>query len=72
MTGDLVALFKDTSIAGAIALVELNKQYQILAKSSLKFLEIGLMTALIYLVLSVPLGWLSRHLEKSMGRHDKS
>ncbi len=72
MTGDLVALFKDTSIAGAIALVELNKQYQILAKSSLKFLEIGLMTALIYLVLSVPLGWLSRHLEKSMGHHDKS
>ncbi len=72
MTGDLVALFKDTSIAGAIALVELNKQYQILAKSSLKFLEIGLMTALIYLVLSVPLGWLSRRLEKSMGHHEKS
>lgn len=70
MTGDLVALFKDTSIAGAISLVELNKQYQILAKSSLQFLEIGLMTALIYLVLSVPLGWLSRHLEKSMGKHE--
>lgn len=72
MTGDLVALFKDTSIAGAISLVELNKQYQILAKSSLQFLEIGLMTALIYLVLSVPLGWLSRHLEKSMGKDEKN
>ena len=72
MTGDLVALFKDTSIAGAISLVELNKQYQILAKSSLQFLEIGLMTALIYLVLSVPLGWLSRHLEKSMGNHENN
>lgn len=70
MTGDLVALFKDTSIAGAISLVELNKQYQILAKSSLQFLEIGLMTALIYLVLSVPLGWLSRHLEKTVGKHE--
>jgi polar amino acid transport system substrate-binding protein len=72
MTGDLVALFKDTSIAGAISLVELNKQYQILAKSSLQFLEIGLMTALIYLVLSVPLGWLSRHLEKSMGKDENN
>jgi polar amino acid transport system substrate-binding protein len=64
MTSDFVALFKDTSIASAIALVELNKEYQILSKSSLKFLEIGLMTALLYLVMSVPLGYLSRRLEK--------
>jgi polar amino acid transport system substrate-binding protein len=64
MTSDFVALFKDTSIASAIALVELNKEYQILSKSSLKFLEIGLITALLYLVMSVPLGWLSRRLER--------
>ncbi len=72
MTGDLVALFKDTSIASAISLVELNKQYQILAKSSNKFMEIGLMTALIYLVLSVPLGWLSRRLEETWGHGDEN
>lgn len=71
MTGDLVALFKDTSIASAIALVELNKQYQILAKSSLKFVEIGLATAFLYLALSLPLGYLSRRLEKAWSRdHD--
>lgn len=70
MTGDLVALFKDTSIASAISLVELNKQYQILAKSSSKFMEIGLMTALIYLILSVPLGMLSRHLEEAWNDDD--
>jgi polar amino acid transport system substrate-binding protein len=64
MTNDFVALFKDTSIASAIALVELNKQYQILSKSSLKFVEIGLATAALYLVMSVPLGYLSRHLEQ--------
>jgi polar amino acid transport system substrate-binding protein len=64
MTGDFVALFKDTSIASFIAVVELNKQYQILAKSSLKFLEIGAITAVLYLVLSVPLGMLSRYLEE--------
>jgi len=65
-TNDLVALFKDTSIASAVALVELNKQYQILAKSSLKFVEIGLITAVLYLALSVPLGRLARTLEKKL------
>jgi polar amino acid transport system substrate-binding protein len=64
MTNDFVALFKDTSIASAIALVELNKQYQVLSKSSLKFVEIGLVTAALYLLMSVPLGHLSRYLEQ--------
>ena len=65
-TNDLVALFKDTSIASVVALVELNKQYQILAKSSLKFVELGLITAVLYLALSVPLGRLARVLEKKL------
>ena len=65
-TNDLVALFKDTSIASVVALVELNKQYQILAKSSLKFVELGLITAALYLALSVPLGRLARVMEKKL------
>ncbi|MCY2989766.1 MAG: ABC transporter substrate-binding protein/permease [Planctomycetota bacterium] len=68
MTNDLVALFKDTSIVSVIAVVELTKQYQILSNSSLKYLEIGLATAALYLVMSVPLGYLSRDLEKRWGK----
>lgn len=68
MTNDLVALFKDTSLVSVIAVVELTKQYQILANSSLKYLEIGLITALLYLSMSVPLGYLSRNLEKRWGK----
>jgi polar amino acid transport system substrate-binding protein len=68
MTNDFVALFKDTSIVSIIAVVELTKQYQILAKSSLKYLEIGLVTALLYLMMSVPLGHLSRYLERRWGK----
>lgn len=64
MTNDFVALFKDTSIVSIITVVELSKQYQILSKSSLKFLEIGLATAALYLIMSVPLGYLSRYLER--------
>ncbi|MBL9081423.1 MAG: hypothetical protein JNK76_06430, partial [Planctomycetales bacterium] len=42
---------------------ELTKQYQILARTSLKFVEIGALTALLYLMMSVPLGYLARYLE---------
>jgi polar amino acid transport system substrate-binding protein len=68
MTNDFVALFKDTSIVSVIAVVELTKAYQILAKSSLKYLEIGLVTAVLYLIMSVPLGYLSRYLEHRWGK----
>jgi len=68
MTNDFIALFKDTSLVSVIALVELTKQYQILAKSSMRYLELGLATALLYLVMSVPLGHLARHLEKRWGK----
>ncbi len=68
MTNDFVALFKDTSIVSLIAVVELTKEYEILSKSSLKYLEIGLLTAALYLMMSVPLGALSRRLEIRWGR----
>lgn len=68
MTSDFIALFKDTSIASVITVVELTKQYQILAKSSMLWVQIGLTTALLYLVMSVPLGYLSRYLEARWSR----
>jgi polar amino acid transport system substrate-binding protein len=67
MTNDFVALFKDTSVVSIIAVVELSKQYQILAKSSGEYLIIGLVTAGLYLIMSVPLGHLSRYLENRWG-----
>jgi polar amino acid transport system substrate-binding protein len=67
MTNDFIALFKDTSIVSVIAVVELTKEYQILTNSYGGYLEIGLTTAALYLVMSVPLGYLSRHLEKRLG-----
>jgi polar amino acid transport system substrate-binding protein len=69
MTNDLVAMFKDTSVVSVIAVVELTKQYQILAKSSGEYLLLGLATAALYLSMSVPLGYLSRSLEKRWGKH---
>jgi len=67
MTNDLVALFKDTSLVSVIGVVELNKRFQILTKSGGDWVEIGLVTACLYLVMSVPLGYLSRYLESRWG-----
>jgi polar amino acid transport system substrate-binding protein len=71
MTNDLVALFKDTSVVSVIAVVELSKQYQILTKStSDNLVSIALATAALYLIMSVPLGYLSRFLERRWALHD--
>ena len=67
MTNDFIALFKDTSIVSVISVVELSKQYQTLTKNYGGFLQIGLTTAALYLVMSVPLGYLSRWLEQRWG-----
>jgi polar amino acid transport system substrate-binding protein len=64
MTNDFVALFKDTSIVSIIAVTELNREYQILTRSGGGYVTIGLCTAALYLVMSVPLGYLSRYLER--------
>ncbi len=67
MTNDFIALFKDTSVVSIISVIELSKQYQILTKTYGQFLEIGLTTAALYLVMSVPLGYWSRYLEERTG-----
>jgi polar amino acid transport system substrate-binding protein len=67
MTNDFIALFKDTSIVSIISVIELSKQYQILTKIYGAYVEIGLLTAFLYLIMSVPLGYLSRYLEKRWG-----
>jgi polar amino acid transport system substrate-binding protein len=65
MTNDLVALFKDTSVASMIAVAELNKEYLTLARSDPSVVVVlGLATAALYLAMSVPLSYLSRRLER--------
>ena len=68
VTNDFVALFKDTSLVSGIAVIELTKQYQLLSKSSQKYFEIGLVTAIIYLAMSVPLSALARRLERHLAK----
>ncbi len=68
MTNDLVGLFKDTSVVSVIAVSELMKMYQTMANDHLQYLEIGALTIVLYLLMSVPLAQLSRYLERRWGK----
>lgn len=66
VTNDFIALFKDSSLVSVIAMVELTKTYSILAATTLRFFELGLIVALLYFAMSYPLSLLARKLEKRL------
>jgi polar amino acid transport system substrate-binding protein len=67
VTNDFIALFKDTSVCSVITLVELTKQYSILANSTGGTIEFALAVAALYMMMSVPLSWFSRWSERRLG-----
>ncbi len=66
ITNDFIALFKDSSLVSVIAMVELAKTYSMLAVSTLRFFELGLVVALLYFAMSYPLSLLARRLEAKL------
>jgi polar amino acid transport system substrate-binding protein len=64
VTNDFIALFKDTSMCSVITVVELTKRYLILVNNTNAFLELMVVTALLYLMMSYPLSLLARRLER--------
>ncbi len=66
VTNDFIALFKDTAVCSVITVVELSKMYYIQARSTGAIVELGLLTALIYLALSYPLSLLATQLERRL------
>ena len=66
ITNDFIALFKDSSLVSVIAMVELTKTYTILAATTLRFFELGLVVAILYFAMSYPLSLLARKLEDKL------
>ncbi len=66
VTNDFIALFKDSSIVSVIAMVELTKTYNILAATTLRYFELGLVVAVLYFGMSYPLSAMARRLEKKL------
>jgi polar amino acid transport system substrate-binding protein len=63
MTNDFVALLKDSSLVSVITVVELTKETQIFAANIGSWVVPGLLCALLYLAMSLPLAQLARRLE---------
>jgi polar amino acid transport system substrate-binding protein len=68
VTNDFIALFKDTSVCSVITLVELTKEYSILANSTGGAIEFALAAAALYMLMSVPLSWFSRWSERHLAK----
>jgi polar amino acid transport system substrate-binding protein len=66
VTNDFIALFKDSSIVSVIAMVELTKIYGILAATTLRYFELGVVVAILYFGMSYPLSILARKLERKL------
>jgi polar amino acid transport system substrate-binding protein len=64
VTNDFIALFKDTSVCTMISVIELTGMYRKLFNEHPRLmLEFGLVTALLYLVMSYPLALVARRME---------
>ncbi|SFH59434.1 ABC transporter permease subunit [Planctomicrobium piriforme] len=66
VTNDFIALFKDTAVCSVITVVELSKEYYIQARSTGAIIELGLLTAFLYLAMSYPLSLVAARLERRL------
>ena len=69
MTNDFVALLKDSSLVSVLTVVELTKQTQIFATNLGSWVIPGVVCALLYLAMSLPLAALARRLERRWATH---
>lgn len=70
VTNDFIALFKDTSVCSVITVVELTKEYSIQRNDTGATIELAALTAVLYLVMSVPLAHLASRLERRLSRRE--
>ncbi|HND31299.1 MAG TPA: amino acid ABC transporter permease, partial [Myxococcota bacterium] len=66
---DFIAMFKDTSVCSVVTIVELTKRFSILSRNNVQSLiELMVLTAVLYLLMSYPMSLLARRLEKTLAR----
>ena len=71
VTNDFIALFKDTAVCSVITVVELSKEYYIQARNTGAIVELGLLTAFLYLAMSYPLSVVAGRLERRLGKESR-
>ncbi|MBE6757281.1 MAG: amino acid ABC transporter permease [Ruminococcaceae bacterium] len=68
---ELIALLKETSVAGYVAVVDLTRAGNLVRNNTYDAVNPLLVVALVYLALVVLLTWLMRVLERRLSRNDK-
>jgi polar amino acid transport system substrate-binding protein len=69
VTNDFIALFKDTSVCSVIAVNELTGRfYRLYNNNRDMLLELAVLTAVLYLLMSIPLSLVARRLEQRFPR----
>jgi polar amino acid transport system substrate-binding protein len=71
VTNDFIALFKDTSVCSVITIVELTKRYAILALSTGEIVQLAAITAVLYMLMSIPLSIFARWSERRLAAEGK-
>ena len=72
ITNDFIAMFKDTSVCSVITVMELTKQYSVQRNDTGATLELAALTALLYLLMSIPLSRLATVLERRFARQPRT
>jgi polar amino acid transport system substrate-binding protein len=72
VTNDFIAMFKDTSVCSVITVMELTKQYSVQRNDTGATLELAALTALLYLLMSIPLARLASMLETRLAQQPRS
>jgi len=72
LTGELIALTKESSLLYTIGLVEMTAVARQVGADTYKFLEASLIVAAMYLTLTVPLSLLARQLERRLKRSERT
>lgn len=65
---DFIALFKDTSVCSVVTLIELTKRFSVLSQSTQATVELMVLTALLYLLMSWPASAAARAVERALAR----
>lgn len=72
LTGELIALTKESSLLFSIGLVEMTAAARQVGADTYKYLEASIVVAGMYLTLTVPLSLLARKLERRLKRSERT
>ena len=69
LMGFAILIFQGTSLAFTISLAELLSRAYSIGSSSFRYLSVLALAGLLYLVITMPAGWLTDRVERRMSRH---